>query len=264
MPARIRLVALGETALAILLICAVGLTVPGQWGLLQLAPHPLWLASLAIAARYGGTAGYLAGALAAAALALLIWTRPEAPFQPLTDRDLVQPILLFVTTATLSEIVRGPHRRAAEAESGRAAAEERLRALEERHEAILEVKAELEGQILDQSPSLALLLETARGLASRDCVDRQRSALQLVAGLLDASSCVLYMDDGGVLRRRGSWPPGAHAPPDLLVPTPDSLVGEVLVTQRIATIRDRIVAADRRVGTGSDPAMAGPLLDECG
>ena len=126
MPARIRLVAVGEAVLAIVLVVALGLVIPGQWGLLQLSPHPLWFASVAIAARYGGGAGYLAGTAAAATFVLLIWARPEAPFQALASRDLVQPILLFVTAATLSEIVRGPHRRAADAEAGRAAADERL------------------------------------------------------------------------------------------------------------------------------------------
>src|SRR5436190_3041100 len=100
MPARVWLVAASEAALAIVLVVAVGLVIPGQWGLLQLSPHPLWFASLAIAARYGGGAGYLAGAAAAATLVLLAWARPEAPFQALASRELVQPILVFVTAAT--------------------------------------------------------------------------------------------------------------------------------------------------------------------
>ena len=126
------------------------------------------------------------------------------------------------------------------------------------------MKAELEGQILDQSPSLAILLETARGLESRDWFDRQRSALQLVAGLLGASACALYVDDGQALRLQGSWPPGLSLSPDTLVPTSDSVVGEILVTQRVATVRDRIVAAEGRLVAGREPAMAGPLLDEYG
>src|SRR5262245_24855607 len=264
MPARLWWIALCESTVAILAIVAVSLVIPGQWGFLALAPHPLWFAALAIAARYGGSAGYTAGALAAAAYALLLWARPEAPFAPLPERELIQPILLFVTTVALSEIVRGPRQRAAQAEASRARAEAQLRELAQRHEAILEVKAELESQLLDQSPSLACLLESARGLEARRSVERERSALELIAGLLDASACALYVDDGDALRLSASWPSGSCPGPDVLVPTPNSVVGEVLVTQQVVTIRDRILATDGQPGASLSPVMAGPLLDERG
>src|SRR5262245_42880660 len=115
MPARVWWTAVGEAILATAIVVAASLVAPGQWGFLQVAPHPLWFAALGIAARYGGSAGYAAGGLIATTLALMIWGRPDDPFGPLPERAFVQPILLFVTTAVLSEVVRGPHRRAARA-----------------------------------------------------------------------------------------------------------------------------------------------------
>src|SRR5262245_6878012 len=65
-----------ETIVGVTLIVAIGLILPrGSWGLLNINPHPLWIIAAAVAARYGGRAGYFAGALAGITYSALILVR---------------------------------------------------------------------------------------------------------------------------------------------------------------------------------------------
>lgn len=113
-----------EAITGVALIVAIGLAMPGSgWGLLNINPHPLWFIAAAIAARYGGQAGYFSGALSGLTYTALFMARSGGSLSQLDVAMLLQPLLMLITGAALGELADARENRLTNLE-------ERSRALE--------------------------------------------------------------------------------------------------------------------------------------
>src|SRR5271165_887283 len=85
-----------EAILGVAMVTALDLLIPQRWGLEHLDLYTLWVVVLAIAARYGAPAGYIAGGSAALAFLLVLVIQTDAN-QPLAPNVEIQPFLLFTS-----------------------------------------------------------------------------------------------------------------------------------------------------------------------
>lgn len=241
-----------ETALGIAIILGAGVVLPGQgWELLDLQPHPLWIIVLAIAVRYGGWNGYLAGGLCAAVYAFLLWARPESRFQPLISHDLIQPFLMFVVGAVLGEIAHARERRLADLESRLAETVSASQTLWERYKAIEQTQTELEKQIAFESNSIATLAILGKRLQSLNLGDLHNAIVDVLPTMLEIETCSVYVcQDGLLLLEAGAGK----------VDVRDPLVGRVMRERRVLTIRDQILQNGIASANDTQVFMAGPLI----
>lgn len=273
---RARLIQFVEAFLGVVVVTVAGLAIPGQWGLLHLQPHPLWIVVLAIAIRYGVPAGYAGGALAALSYGVLFWLRPEArlepvaPYdlldpllliarlQPLAAHDLIQPFLLFAGGAIVSEVRSAQWQRQAGAEDRYSQASAELKALTERHRVTVAVKAQLETEIARHSTSVASLYEIAKKLQTRRVREVYPAILDIVENLVEAQACALYLPRDGQLHLHDGRPETWLSRPQTL--NPDAgLIGRAIREDQVVTIRDRLLESGQ-VALGREPVlMAGPL-----
>lgn len=271
-----RLIQFVEAFLGVVVVTVAGLAIPGQWGLLHLQPHPLWIVVLAIAIRYGAPAGYAGGAMAALSYGLLFWLRPEArlepvaPYdlldpllliarlQPLATHDLIQPFLLFAGGAIVSEVRSAQWQRQAGAEDRYSQASEALNELTQRHRVTVEVKAELEKEVALQSTSLATLYEMAKKLQTRRVNEVYPAILDIVVNIVEAQACALYLPGDGQLHLQDGRPETWLSRPQTV--NPDAgLIGRAIREDQVVTIRDRLLEIGP-TALGHEPVlMAGPL-----
>jgi GGDEF domain-containing protein len=245
-----------ETALGLALVLIAAAVVPGQWGLLGVQPHPLWLVVLMIAGRYGSPVGYLAGALSALTYLALLASRPDAG--PLAAHDLIQPFLLLIGGAMVSEVARAHQGRVAELEGKARAAEDALADFAPRYLAALEDRAELEKRIVGQTASIASLYDAARRLETLQAEELYPAILDVVVEFLEAEACALYLLRDGGLELRAARPSGADRPTRL--DPRRGLAGRALRELDVITIRDRLLEVGADAVAGEPHLMAGPLI----
>ena len=254
-----------EAAVGVLLVTAVGLTLPGHWGLLDIQPHPLWLVVLAIGVRYGLPASYVAGSLSAASYLALSWLQPAVRTTPFGAHNLLQPLLLLAGAVVIGEIAESRRRRLVEAERAGAEAHASLDEALTRYRATLEVKSELEKRIVGQPASVVTLYETAKQLETLDRARLYPAILDLLTTFLGVEACALYVRqaDADGFRLHGALP-AEHGSRALLLDTSEGVSGRAVRERRLVTVRDRL-RADGPAGLAGEPAlMAGPLLDRAG
>jgi len=248
-----------EALLGLAVILVSGAVVPGQkWGLLNVQPHPFWIVVLAISVRYGALSGYLSGGLSALAYGLLLWTRPEARFQPIAPLELMQPFLMLVVGASLGELVQARERRVADLETKQREAESTLEALWKRYLTIEKVKVELEKQIAFQPNSILTLSTLGKQLQSLHVRDLHRAIVDLVSTLLEVKACSLYLHHAGQLLMEVGQPENWPARPRTLS-AQNPLIRRVLSEQRVVTLRDQLIQTGRQSMAPDVPLMAGPV-----
>ncbi len=241
-----------EAVIGITVILGAGVIFPnlGQ-GLLNLQPHPLWVVVLAIAVRYGGRNGYLAGGLCAIVYALLLWVRPEAHFRSLGSHDLIQPFLMFVVGAVLGEIVHGRELRVAHLESGLIGTARISQTLWERYKSIEQTKTEMERQIVFESNSIATLAILGKRLQSLNVDDLHKAIVDVIPTMLEVETCSLYVHrDGLLLLEAGKGRLSIR----------DPLVSRVLRERRVLTVRDQLLQNGILSAGDTQVLMAGPLI----
>src|SRR5258708_5433176 len=248
-----------ETLLGILVICAAAAILPGQqWGLLNVQPHPLWIVVLAIAVRYGGRNGYLAGGFCGVAYGLLLWTRPEVRFQALTTHVLLQPFLMFAVGALLGEIRSARERRVHELETNLRGVRNDLGTLWERYQTIEKLKGELERQIAFQSDSIVALTELGTRLQSLNLYDLHQTIVDISASFLRIDACSLYLYQSESLLLETGVPEIWNAR-KLEIDVHDPLVGPAIRDRRVMSVIDRVRQKERSV-QDTQALMAGPLI----
>jgi hypothetical protein len=248
-----------ETLLGILIICAASVVLPGQhWGLLTLQPYPLWIVVLAIAVRYGGRNGYLAGGLCGIAYGLLLWTSPDNRFQPLTAHALIQPFLMFAVGAILGELCSARERRVADLETSLAGVRNDLGTLWERCQTIEKLKGELERQIAFQPDSIVALTDLGKRLQSLNVYDLHKTIVDISASFLRVDACSLYLYQGECLSLEAGVPEIWSARP-MAINVYDPLVGRAIRDRRVVSVRDLVRVKDKSA-PDTQALMAGPLI----
>jgi GGDEF domain-containing protein len=252
-----------EAVAGVLLVTAIGLALPGHWGLLDVQPHPYWLVVLAIGVRYGLPAGYVAGGLSAASYLALSWFAPRERATPFGAHDLLQPLLLLAGAVVIGEIAEARRRRLVEAERVGAETSAALDEALTRYRATLEVKSELEKRIVGQPASVMTLYETAKQLETLDRARLYPAILNLLTTVVGVEACALYVRNPDGFRLHSALP-ASGAQRALTLDTSEGVIAQSIRERRLVTVRDRL-RADGPAGLADEPAlMAGPLLDHAG
>jgi hypothetical protein len=250
--------AIVEAVLGTVIITAIGILIPGRWGLLEMHPHPLWIVVLAIAVRYGSPVAYVASGLAAVSYLLAAVLQPGGPVLPDTSL-LVEPFLFLVVGGAVGEIVSVHLGQLDEATVALQADAQTRADLDERLHTALAVKGELEKRIVSQPASVATLYTLAKQLDVRESVAIYPISLDLMTEYLGAESCALYKVDGQTLRLIEGRPRVVAERPRTLLST-SGLAARALLEERVVTAWEPPAAA----AATQEGVLAGPLRGEHG
>ncbi len=248
-----------EAVIGIAIVSAISIVVPGQWGFLDWAPHPLWIIVLAISIRYAAPAGYIAGILATVSQVLLLWFRPEARFHAISEHDLVQPFLFVVVGMLVSYAVQGQRQRLADVEGQVEEADKNLRTVTGAYQTVRTAQLELEKQIVGQSASITTLYRIAKQLETLHLNELYPAILDLVERFLECQACAIYLADGEQFRLRAGIPESVFGRRSS-VGLNDGLIGQAIREQRVVTIRDRLLQSGPALLSDEPALIAGPLI----
>jgi polysaccharide biosynthesis protein PelD len=254
-----------ETAVVSAIAVGVaGLLAPSGLGLTSLYPHPVWLAVLIVAARYGGRGLTLAVPLAWGALALAaagLRVSPGAVMQRLSSGA---DLGALVAAVLVSWIGSGHERRQAavawELASVRKRGEADQRALSELRRTALSLRARADR--LDTS--LTFLRDVSARLGGDDADRAAQAALDLVMARLGARAAVVEMlgkDGLSPLASAGVWAPGGTS--SEAGEAPPGAAGDRTVAAAMRA-RQAIRAVDLQDGGPADSDLAAPIIDPRG
>jgi hypothetical protein len=259
-PATLQRIAVEAVIVAAAAVMLAALLSPAKLGLGTLAPHPVWLAAVAMAARYGGR-GLAVGApvawgeLTLAALAVRIW--PAVVLERLsTGADLFAcaGVVLVSWIASMHE------RRHAEA-ADRVGTLERLCAADQAALAELRrVAVVLRARADRLDTSLAFLRDVAARLGGDDTDAAAQAVLDLAAARLGARAAVVHMvaetaraPEVTALASMGVWAPSGP-------PASEGVAGDRTAAGVLRTRRPVRAVDLPEVGPG-DSDLAAPILD---
>jgi hypothetical protein len=248
------------TAVAIVL---AGLLAPAGLGLGVLSPHPVWLAALVVAARYGGRGLAVGvpvawGGLAVAALAVRV-----APNVVLGRLSTGGDLGALVAVVLVSWMASMHERRLAQTADKLAGLERRSAADQVALSALRRAAVVLRTRADRLHTSLAFLRDVAGRLGSDDADAAAQAALDLATVRLGARAAVVHLHtetvEGPVLTPfafTGVWAPAGL--PDVSGGNGDRTAAAVLRARR------PIRAVDLPEGGPDDSDMAAPILGDNG
>jgi hypothetical protein len=227
---------------------------PSDPGLHGLAPHPLWLAVLVLAARYGMTgliAGLATSVVSLAIVSLVVhqglgWlaARAQSPSE----------LVVFAGAVAVAWVAGGHERRkatlaAAAADSAAQAAEARAGFAE------LRAIADALGQKADRAEvSISFLRSIAARLESDEAAEGAMAALELAIGRLGARAGVVLLHEDGRLKafaHQGAWSAESASPPELFVDR---------TAQRALELGRAVSSQDVDGASPLDSDLAAPIL----
>jgi len=236
---------------------------PVGLGLGILVPHPVWMAVVVLAARYGGRglavgAPVAWGGLALAALGLRIG--PGVVFERLSTGADLCAFAAVVLVAWIASMHERKHVDAAE----KVTVLERLCAADQAALAELRRAAVVLRTRADRlDMSLAFLRDVATRLDGHDVDAAAQAALDLTAARLGARAVVVHAVDETLpdpvvlpLASMGVWAPGG-------APGSEGVAGDRTAAAVLATRRP-MRAVDLQEGGPDDSDLAAPILDEGG
>lgn len=230
------------------------------WGMLNLQPHPLWIILLAIAVRYGGGYGYLAGGLCGVSYGLLLWSRPDVHFRPLEPHLLIQPLLMFIVGAVIGEIVRSRETLLLELKAQRVNDQKDLVSLWERYERLDKIRTRLEKQIAFQSNSVEAFASLIQRLQSLNLAELHKVIVDMFPTLLEIESCSLYLYQGEYLWLDSGTPSEIEPIRPECLSIDDPLLQRVIRERRAVSVGDHGVREQNKFMGDHSTLMAGPVI----
>lgn len=214
----------------------------------DLRPHPYGLAVLLVALQHGTVR---AAAVAVAATLLLVPGLPAQEFGQASNEFLLnlvrEPLLWCALVVLVGGITDRQRARRDQAEALAAEAEAQLADMVTAQEALAASHRTLEAAVAAQGSTAARIFEATRGLGHDEStvIAGTLNLLQLTTG---ATSCALYLRDGGVLRLAAAEGERGAAP-------------SIALIAALAAGQDCLVASrpDDRELLGGTALMAGPL-----
>src|SRR5215471_7532498 len=250
------------TAASAVAVAIAALLAPRGLGLGTLYPHPVWLATLVIGARYGGRGLTIGVPVAWGTLALVATWLRVAPVQVVhrLASGAGSDLGALVAAIMVSWIASGHERRALGLTSELAAVRERIAADQHTLAELRRAAVTLRARADRLDASLTFVRDVATRIGGDDCDVAAQAALDLVMARLGAQAAVVQVmsRDGLVpLASAGVWAPGGGAGAPAGV-ADDHTAAAVLRTRRPSR------AVDLPEGGPSDSDLAAPILDERG
>jgi hypothetical protein len=244
---------LGITVLATLFI-------PRNWAASELIFCAFFLIVFAIAIRYRAATAYSASVLAAASYSLLLWQHP-ALYAPFDIRYVFfEAFLLLSSGVCIHTMLRAQRQRFIAAEQQQVQRDAILQENSHKYQTALMINEELEGQIAGQTTTVITISDKLAQLWKLKGDARYTAILDMVMHVLEAQSCVLYVQGKGEMHFYACQPEGAYYAPTLNLDDP--LISSVLRLRRVRTVRD--VLAQEKAVSRTVAVMAGPLVDQYG
>jgi hypothetical protein len=248
------------TAVAIVL---AGLLAPAGLGLGMLSPHPVWLAALVVAARYGGRGLAVGVPVAWGGLALAALAVRVAPNVVLGRLSTGGDLGALVAVVLVSWMASMHERRLAQTSDKLATLERRSAADQVALAALRRAAVVLRTRADRLHTSLAFLRDVAGRLGGDDADAAAQAALDLATVRLGARAAVVHLHtdtpEGPALKPfafTGVWAPAGL--PDANGTNGDRTAAAVLRARR------PIRAVDLPEGGPDDSDMAAPILGEDG
>ncbi len=233
--------------------------IPGNWAPSVLIFCAFFLVVFAIAVRYRRATAYSGSVLAAVSYSLLLWQRPEV-YAPFGIRYMfIGAFLLLTSGVFMNDLLRAQRRRFIIAEQQQARKDAILQATAHKYQTAVTINAELERQIAGQTTTVTTIIDKMAQLWKLKGDKRYTAILDTVMHVLEAQSCVLYLQRRGEMHFYACQPAGAYT----YVPAlnlDDPLISSVMRQRQVCTIRD--VLAQGQTVSQKVAVMAGPLLDD--
>ncbi len=254
---------MAEALVGVAIVTAVGFAIPGHWGLLDIQPHPLWIVVIAIALRYGAPSGYIVGTMAASSYAFFLSSTPWFYWHLPLAHQLVQPFFLLAGGIVVGELTRSRDRGLTALQQQYQSARDELHVRAADQQSLAAMNSELTKRIMIHSSSVLTLYEVAKKLHVLHVEAIYPAVLEVVANVLEAESCALYLWREGQLELElgspESWPGRQE-----VWSTMTGVLGRSFREGRIVTIRDRLVEEGAPPIADESTMMAGPLTDSGG
>lgn len=248
-----------EVALGLGIIMLVSWFIPGNWAPSVLIFCAFFCVVFAIAVRYRRATAYSGSVLAAVSYSLLLWQRPEV-YAPFDMRSMfIEAFLLLTSGIFMNDLLRAQRWRFITAEQQQAGKDTLLQETTRKYQIALVINAELERQIAGQTTTVTTISDKMAQLWKLKGDERYTAILDMVMHVLEAQSCVLYLQRRGQMHFYAYQPAGAHT----YAPTlnlDDPLISSVMRQRQVCTIRD--VLTQGQAVSQKVAVMAGPLLDD--
>ncbi len=233
--------------------------IPGNWAPSVLIFCAFFLVVFAIAVRYPRATAYSGSVLAAVSYSLLLWQRPEV-YAPFDMRYMfIEAFLLLTSGVFMNDLLRAQRRRFITAEQQQVRKDAILQATAHKYQTAVTINAELEQQIAGQTTTVTTIIDKMAQLWKLKGDERYTAILDTVMHVLEAQSCVLYLQRRGEMHFYACQPAGAYTYAPALN-LDDPLISCVMRQRQVCTIRD--VLTQGQAVSQKVAVMAGPLLDD--
>jgi hypothetical protein len=233
--------------------------IPGNWAPSVLIFCAFFLVVFAIAVRYRRATAYSGSVLAAVSYSLLLWQRPEV-YAPFDMRYMfIEAFLLLTSGVFMNDLLRAQRRRFITAEQQQVRKDAILQATAHKYQTAVTINAELEQQIAGQTTTVTTIIDKMAQLWKLKGDERYTAILDTVMHVLEAQSCVLYLQRRGEMHFYACQPAGAYTYAPALN-LDDPLISSVMRQRQVCTIRD--VLTQGQAVSQKVAVMAGPLLDD--
>jgi hypothetical protein len=211
---------------------------PGDFGFLNITPHPLWLAVLPIAVRYGFTPGMTAGVSAAAMhVAINIYMMSDPTWSDISQFSVWKtPFLFLITGIILGETREIQKQHYYQLLNRHRKLRETANVQHEKYTLLQQAKEELDLRIITQQQSLSVLYESARNLRHLDEDAILPALLELLREHLDVQQAAAYSLTWSGLIMASHIGPEEGMPETL--PVDEGLFGLALSQRKTVTIRE--------------------------
>ncbi len=184
--------------------------IPGNWAPSVLIFCAFFLVVFAIAVRYRRATAYSGSVLAAVSYSLLLWQRPEV-YAPFGIRYMfIGAFLLLTSGVFMNDLLRAQRRRFIIAEQQQARKDAILQATAHKYQTAVTINAELERQIAGQTTTVTTIIDKMAQLWKLKGDKRYTAILDTVMHVLEAQSCVLYLQRRGEMHFYACQPAGAY------------------------------------------------------
>lgn len=232
---------------------------PGDLAFLDARVHPYWIVILLLASRYGFSAGFSSGLIAAVLyLGGALLQEPEMDFFTYANLDRwLLPLLFLSTGCILGEIRQVQIREYSELDRDFQDLKHNHSALEKQYDVLRQAKLEVDSRIISQEQTLSTLYDAAQGLQSLEEKDIYPATLNLLHEYLGVTACSVYEKEEDVLQCVRFLGEPEHDTRKTQLPLDDPFVGRALRERRTISVNQALPDESAR----PDALIASPIMN---
>ncbi len=236
-----------------------------QLGFLDVDPHPYWIVVLAIAVRYGFSAGFWTGIMAAITFLMMakINGTPLPVFDQAAEIDvMILPVLFVIVGIILGDIRETQKNEFEKIEKEYAEIIISFENLSVRYKALNTAKQEIDSRIISQEHTISTLYKAAHGLKSLDEKDIYPAMIKLLTEFISVEACSVYLLSKNQLKLEDSYEKNETIKRSEVVSPDEGMMGTVVSTKDLVSLNQFISSEDFVKMGSSGIIMSAPLLNK--